>query len=139
MCPRFLARIEELPVNPKDLKYAKSHEWVRVDGDTCVVGLTRFAVDQLTDITYIELPKVGERVTGGEGMGEVESVKAVSDIYAPLDGEIAAVNDALSMDASLVSRDPYGEGWLVRIRPAKDGRMDHLMGAEEYTRQTEGA
>ncbi|MFM8931578.1 MAG: glycine cleavage system protein GcvH [Gemmataceae bacterium] len=126
-------------MNPKDLKYAKSHEWVRVEGDTCLVGLTRFAVDQLTDITYIELPKAGEKVTSGEGMGEVESVKAVSDIYAPLDGEIVAVNEGLAVDASLVSRDPYGEGWLVRIRPSQTGALDHLMNADEYTKQTEGA
>lgn len=126
-------------MNPKDLKYAKSHEWVRVEGETCLVGLTRFAVDQLTDITYIELPKVGDKVTGGEGMGEVESVKAVSDIYAPLDGEVVAVNDGLAVDASLVSRDPYGEGWLVRIRPTQPGLPDHLMNSDDYTKQTEGA
>ena len=124
-------------MNPKDLKYAKSHEWVRAEGGEFVVGLTRFAVDQLTDITYIELPKNGTAVTAGEGMGEVESVKAVSDIYAPVSGTIVAVNDALSLDASLVSRDPYGEGWLVRIKPGAQGPLDHLMDAEEYSRQTE--
>ena len=125
-------------MNPKDLKYAKSHEWVRAEGGEYVVGLTRFAVDQLTDITYIELPKSGAAVTAGEGMGEVESVKAVSDIYAPVSGTVVAVNDALSMDASLVSRDPYGEGWLVRIKPGKPGPLDHLLDADEYSRQTEG-
>jgi len=95
-------------MNPKDLKYAKTHEWVRAEGDTLLVGLTRFAVDQLTDVTYIELPKVGAKVKAGEGMGEIESVKAVSDIYAPVSGEVVAVNGALAADASLVSRDPYG-------------------------------
>lgn len=125
-------------MNPKDLKYAKTHEWVRAEGENMLVGLTRFAVDQLTDITYIELPKVGSKVQQGEGMGEVESVKAVSDIYAPVGGEIVAVNDALASDASLVSRDPYGEGWLVRIRPEKSGTLDHLLSADEYAKQTEG-
>lgn len=125
-------------MNPKDLKYAKTHEWVRAEGENYLVGLTRFAVDQLTDITYIELPKVGSRVERGEGMGEVESVKAVSDIYAPVGGEIVAVNDALASDASLVSRDPYGEGWLVRIRPENSGALDHLLSADEYAKQTEG-
>jgi glycine cleavage system H protein len=128
----------ESSVNLKDLKYAKTHEWVRAEGENYLVGLTRFAVDQLTDITYIELPKVGSRVERGEGMGEVESVKAVSDIYAPVGGEIVAVNDALASDASLVSRDPYGEGWLVRIRPEKSGALDHLLSADEYAKQTEG-
>ncbi len=125
-------------MNPKDLKYAKTHEWVRAEGDTLVVGLTRFAVDQLTDVTYIELPKAGAKVKAGEGMGEIESVKAVSDIYAPVSGEVVAVNGALAADASLVSRDPYGDGWLVRVRPDAVGPLDHLMAAEDYSKQTEG-
>jgi glycine cleavage system H protein len=105
---------------------------------TLLVGLTRFAVDQLTDVTYIELPKAGAKVKAGEGMGEIESVKAVSDIYAPVSGEVVAVNGALAADASLVSRDPYGDGWLVRVRPDAVGPLDHLMAAEDYSKQTEG-
>ncbi len=126
-------------MNPKDLRYAKTHEWVREDGLDYVVGLTRFAVDHLTDITYIELPKFGSVVAQGQGMGEVESVKAVSDIYAPLSGTVVAVNESLAGDASIISRDPYGEGWLVRIRPNPAGLLNHLMEADDYDRQVDGS
>jgi len=126
-------------MNPKDLRYAKTHEWVREDGLDYVVGLTRFAVDHLTDITYIELPKFGSVVAQGQGMGEVESVKAVSDIYAPVSGTVVAVNESLAGDASIISRDPYGEGWLVRIRPNPAGLLNHLMGADDYDRQVDGS
>lgn len=122
-------------MNPTDLRYAKTHEWVRTEGHECVVGLTRFAVDQLTDVTYIQLPKVGSKVSTGEGFGEIESVKAVSDIYAPVSGGVVAVNEALSGDPGLVSRDPYGAGWLVRIRVAGAVDLSHLMDARGYDAQ----
>lgn len=122
-------------MNPTDLRYAKTHEWVRAEGQECVIGLTRFAVDQLTDVTYIQLPKVGRNVSTGEGFGEIESVKAVSDIYAPIAGEVVAVNEALSGDPGLVSRDPYGAGWLARIRVAGAVDLSHLMDAGGYDAQ----
>ena len=117
-------------MNPIGLRYAKTHEWVRVEGHDCVVGLTRFAVDQLTDVTYIQLPKVGRKVSAGESFGEIESVKAVSDIYAPVAGEVVAVNEALLGDPGLVSRDPYGAGWLAKIRIDGTQNLSHLMDAK---------
>lgn len=122
-------------MNPSDVRYAKTHEWVRVDGGECVVGLTRFAVDQLTDVTYIQLPTVGKKVKAGDGLGEIESVKAVSDIYAPVSGEVAAVNSELARDPGLVSRDPYGAGWLVRLRVEGVPELGHLMDARGYEAQ----
>ena len=122
-------------MNPSDLRYAKTHEWVRADGDECVIGLTRFAVDQLTDVTYIQLPAVGKKVKTGDGLGEIESVKAVSDIYAPVTGEVVAVNADLSRDPGLVSRDPYGSGWLVRLRVEGAVESGHLMDARAYEAQ----
>ena len=122
-------------MNPIDLRYAKTHEWVRAEGHDCVVGLTRFAVDQLTDVTYIQLPKVGRKVSAGESFGEIESVKAVSDIYAPVAGEVVAVNEALSGDPGLVSRDPYGAGWLAKIRIDGTQSLSHLMDATGYDAQ----
>lgn len=126
-------------MSPSDLRYAKTHEWVRVEGDECVVGLTRFAVDQLTDVTYIQLPKAGRKVSAGEGFGEIESVKAVSDIYAPVSGEVALVNEALNSDPGLVSRDPYGAGWLARIRVPGVPDLSVLMSAAEYEAQVSGS
>ncbi len=122
-------------MNPSDLRYAKTHEWVRADGDECVIGLTRFAVDQLTDVTYSQLPAVGKKVKTGDGLGEIESVKAVSDIYAPVTGEVVAVNAELSRDPGLVSRDPYGAGWLVRLRFEGAVESGHLMDARAYEAQ----
>ena len=122
-------------MNPSDLRYAKTHEWVRADGDECVIGLTRFAVDQLTDVTYIQLPAVGKKVKAGDGLGEIESVKAVSDIYAPVTGEVMEVNTDLSRDPGLVSRDPYGAGWLVRLRVESAVESGHLMDARAYEAQ----
>ena len=122
-------------MNPSELRYAKTHEWVRADGDECVIGLTRFAVDQLTDVTYIQLPAVGKKVKAGDGLGEIESVKAVSDIYAPVTGEVVAVNTDLSRDPGLVSRDPYGAGWLVRLRVEVAVESGHLMDARAYEAQ----
>lgn len=122
-------------MNPAYLRYAKTHEWVRVEGGECVVGLTRFAVDQLTDVTYIQLPKVGLNVRAGQGFGEIESVKAVSDIYAPVAGVVTAVNEALSGDPGLVSRDPYGAGWLARIRMEGEVGLSHLMDSRGYDAQ----
>lgn len=99
-----------------DLLYAPSHEWVRVEGDEAVVGITHFAQEQLGDLTFVELPQVGDGLTSGREMGSVESVKAASDIYSPVTGEVIAINDALESAPEKINEDPYGQGWMLRVR-----------------------
>jgi glycine cleavage system H protein len=122
-------------MDPKTLRYATSHEWASLDGDTCTLGITKFAVEQLTDVVYIELPDVGDHVFSGESFGEIESVKAVSEIYSPVNGEVIAVNGALENDPSIVSNDPYGKGWMVKIKCEPGSKLDHLMTLEKYEKQ----
>ena len=122
-------------MDPQQLRYAKTHEWAALEGDVCTVGLTKFAVDQLTDVIYIELPDLGEPTSAGDSFGEIESVKSVNDLYAPVSGEVIAVNPQLEADPALVSKDPYGEGWLVKIKVDKGATLDHLMTAEQYAKQ----
>jgi len=122
-------------MDPKTLRYSKTHEWARLEGDTCVVGLSQFAVDQLTDIIYIELPDVGDAVSAEGSFGEIESVKAVNDLYSPVHGEVAAINGELENDPALVSRDPYGKGWLIKVKVAAGANLDHLLTHEQYQQQ----
>lgn len=122
---------------PGDRKYLKSHEWVREDGDTYVVGITDFAQDQLGDVVFVELPAAGDSVTEGEGVAVVESVKTASDIYAPFDGEIVEANEELDSTPDLLNTDPYGDGWLFRIRPSGPVSGQNLLSAEEYEQQVE--
>jgi glycine cleavage system H protein len=103
-------------MDPKTLKFTPTHEWVHLDGDVATVGISRFAVDQLTDLIMIELPKVGTRVAPGKSFGEVESVKAVSDLYAPVGGEVVEVNSAVADDVQVLAEDPYEKGWLIKVR-----------------------
>ena len=103
---------------PNNLKYTKDHEWVLIDGDIAIVGITDFAQKELGDIVYVQLPKVGEAVVAGKVCGEVESTKSVSDIYAPVTGTIVAINDALSNSPETINSDPYGAGWLAKIEVA---------------------
>ena len=116
-------------------RFAKTHEWARLDGDVCTVGLTQFAVDQLTDIIYIELPDVEDPATAEESFGEIESVKSVNDLYSPVNGDIVEVNSQLDNDPSLVSKDPYGKGWLIKIKVAPGTTLDHLLTHEQYQQQ----
>lgn len=109
--------------NPTELKYTAEHEWLAVDGDTARVGVTAFAADALGDVVYVDLPAVGDTVTAGEACGELESTKSVSDLYAPVTGEVVAVNDAVDADPSLVNSDPFGEGWLFVVRFAATGDL----------------
>jgi len=102
---------------PSDLLYAKSHEWLRLEKDAATVGITDHAQSELSDVVYVELPKLGRKVTAGEAIATVESVKAASDIYAPVGGEIVEANAALTSDPGLVNREPYGQGWLFRVKP----------------------
>lgn len=119
-------------VLPEDVKYATDHEWARVEGDEVVIGLADYAQDQLGDIVFVELPGEGDSFDKGEEFGTVESVKAVSELYMPLGGEIVAVNDALEDDPALVNTDPYGEGWLIRIKPADMSELDAMLDKAAY-------
>jgi glycine cleavage system H protein len=122
-------------MDPKTLRYAPTHEWTSLDGDTATLGITQFAVDQLTDVVYIELPDVGDHVFRGESFGEIESVKAVSDLYSPVDGEIIAINEKILDDPGRVTSDPYGKGWMVKIKVEPGSTLDHLMTLEQYEKQ----
>jgi glycine cleavage system H protein len=117
---------------PTDLRYTKDHEWVRVDGDQATVGITDYAAQQLGDIVFVELPDDGRRLEQFATFGVVESVKAVSDLFAPLSGEVVATNPALTGSPELVNGDPFGEGWMIRIRVADATELDGLLAAEAY-------
>ena len=122
-------------MDPSTLKFTKTHEWVHLDGDVATVGISRFAVDQLTDLIVIELPKVGAKLTQGKPFGEVESVKAVSDLYAPIAGEVVEVNEAVSGDVQLLAEDPYVKGWLVKVKGADASRGAGMMDHATYQAQ----
>src|SRR6266852_4444670 len=122
-------------MDPKTLRYAPTHEWASLAGDTCTVGISKFAVDQLTDIVYIELPEVGDHVFAGESFGEIESVKAVSDLYSPVNGEVIAINEKVVNDPTIISNDPYGKGWMVKIKIEPGQTLDGLMTLEQYEKQ----
>lgn len=117
---------------PDDLRYTSDHEWVRGDGDTVRVGITAFAQDALGDVVYVSLPSVGDALAVGDACGEVESTKSVSDIFAPVAGEVTAVNDALDATPELVNSDPYGDGWMFEVRPDDAAVLDDLMDAAAY-------
>ena len=128
-------RIEEEPLYPDDLKYTSEHEWVRVPGESdgsVRVGITHYAQDALGDIVYVSLPEVGETVTAGNPCGELESTKSVSDIFAPVDGEVVARNDALDATPELVNNDPYGGGWLFEVVPTDADAVNGLMDSAAY-------
>ena len=117
---------------PQDLFYEKTHEWLRIDDHTATVGITDFAQNQLSDLTFVELPEVGKVVEAGDEVAVLESVKAASDIYAPVAGEIVAVNSALDDAPELINNSPYEEGWLFKIKFEKEEDVDNLLSAEEY-------
>ena len=120
---------------PAGLRYTAEHEWVRADGDTLRVGITSFAQEALGDVVYVSLPAVGDAVVAGDTCGEVESTKSVSDLYAPVSGEVTAVNGALDATPELVNSDPYGEGWMYELRVSDAGVLDTLMDVDAYTAQ----
>jgi glycine cleavage system H protein len=117
---------------PKNLKYTKSHEWVRVDGNVAVVGITDHAQNELTDVVYIELPAVGARTEAGKQCAVVESVKAASDIYAPVSGDVATVNEELASVPELLNQDPYGKGWMFTVIISDAGELNELLSPEDY-------
>ena len=117
---------------PDELHYTEDHEWLRVEGDEAIVGITAYAADQLGDVVFVELPEVGTSLSGRQSFGVVESVKAVSDLYAPIAGEVVAVNEALTSQPELVNSDPYGEGWMLRVRLGDHGELEGLSDAAAY-------
>jgi glycine cleavage system H protein len=119
-------------MDPKSLKYADSHEWAGLEGDIVTIGITQFAVDQLTDVTYLELPKVGKVLKAGDEFGVVESVKMTSPLYAPVAGEVIAVNEAPVKDTALVNASPFDQAWMIKIKLAGGADLSHLKSADEY-------
>lgn len=122
---------------PNDRRYAQTHEWFLVQGRTVTVGITQFAADELTDITYVDLPAVGTTVESGASLGEIESVKATSDLYSAVAGKVVAVNEKLRDHPELVNQDPFGEGWMVRLECGDLGPLEKLMDAAAYERMIE--
>ena len=117
---------------PEDLHYSKDHEWVRVDGDVAVIGITDYAQNSLGDVVYVELPKAGEEFSANEPFGSVESVKAVSEVFTPIAGVVAQINESLADEPETVNSDPYGSGWMVRLKMSNPSEVDSLLTAAEY-------
>ena len=122
---------------PDDVRYTREHEWARRDGDTVTVGITSYATDQLGDIVFVELPDVGRRIEAMKPFGVVEAVKTVSDLFAPLAGEVVEVNTVLTDNPGIVNQQPYGEGWLIRIRPDRATDLDALLSPADYEKLVE--
>lgn len=132
-------------MDPSALRFAESHEWVFLQGDIATIGITKFAVEQLTDLVFVQLPDVGRKIKASEPFGEIESVKAVSDLYAPVSGEVIATNPLLAMDpktnqqdAMKIAADPFGAGWLIKLRVAAGTTLDHLLTLDQYQQQIAG-
>ncbi len=121
---------------PDDRRYLETHEWHRLDGDTVTIGITQFAADELTDITFVDLPRVGAAVAANRAFGEIESVKATSDLVSGVSGTVVAVNEALADNPALVNKDPFGEGWLIKVKATNPAEMEKLLTARQYEKQT---
>lgn len=121
-----------------NLRYTEEHEWVRLEGDTAVVGISQYAQEQLGDVVYVELPEIGRKVEKGKEMAVVESVKAASEVYAPVSGEVVAANAALTAEPAKVNADPMGEGWFVKLKIANKAELDKLMDEAAYKKFVEG-
>ena len=117
---------------PKDLKYTKTHEWIKVEKDVGTIGITDFATKQLTDLVYIELPSVGEKLTQSSPFGVIESVKAVFDLNSPVSGEVIEVHEELSQQIDLISKDPYGRGWMIKVKVENPDELNSLMDSKDY-------
>ncbi|MRR11790.1 glycine cleavage system protein GcvH [bacterium] len=117
---------------PKELKYDREHEWVRMEGDVAVIGISDFAQDQLGEVVYVDLPSAGDTLSAGDSFGEVESVKSVSELFTPVSGEILEVNDVLDDAPETVNEDPYGDGWMIKVRLSDPSEVDGLMDAAGY-------
>ena len=121
---------------PKDLRFLQTHEWHRLDGDVATIGITQIAADELTDITYVSLPKVGAKLTANDRFGEIESVKATSDLYSGVGGTVTEINNELANNPGLVNTDPYGKGWMLKVRLENRGDWDKLLTSEAYQEKT---
>lgn len=121
-----------MSATPKDRKYSKTHEWFRLDGDVVTVGISKFAADELTDITFVDLPAAGAAVTAGKPFGVVESVKATSDLISSISGQVVETNSRLANEPELVNNDSFGEGWMIKVRIADPGALGSLMDADAY-------
>ena len=119
--------------HPKNLKYTKEHEWIDIQDDIAICGITDYAQELMTEIVYVELPEVGEEVGAGDKIASLESVKSVSDIYSPLSGKVIEINEDTEEDPGLVNRDAFGDGWILKIKLSDPGEIDHLLSAEEYS------
>lgn len=122
---------------PSELKYTNDHEWVMEEGDTLIIGISDYAQDSLGEIVYIELPSEGDEITKGDPFGAVESTKAVSDLYAPVSGDVLEVNEALLDAPETINEDPYGEGWMIKVKPYDPGELKDLMESSSYTEHVE--
>lgn len=123
---------------PDDLKYMDSHEYVRLEGEIATIGISAFAIDQLGDIVFLELPEIGDALEKGQSFGTIESVKAVEDMYAPVSGTVVERNDALVDAPEQLAEDPYGEGWLLKLRISDHDEIDEALSAQEYREQVQG-
>ena len=121
---------------PKELRYSQDHEWVKVEGENARIGISYFAQDELGDIVFVELPEVGDKITAGEPFGSVESVKTVSELYAPISGKVVEINEELSDSPEFVNESPYDKAWMIVIEPANLAEIDNLMTAEQYEEMT---
>jgi len=119
-------------VYPADLKYDREHEWVRVEGEIAVIGISHFAQDQLGEVVYVDLPSAGDELAAGETFGEIESVKSVSELFSPVSGEVVEVNDDLDAAPETINTDPYGAGWMIKVKMADASQLDSMMAADEY-------
>jgi len=125
-----------MPTPPSDRRYLESHEWHQITGDSATIGITQQAADELTDITFVKLPVIGTTLTANQPFGEIESVKATSDLYSGLSGTVTDVNDQLATNPGLVNNDPYGQGWMLKIKLSNPAEADKLLSADDYVKKT---
>jgi glycine cleavage system H protein len=121
---------------PSDRRYLETHEWHKPEGNVVTIGITQFAADELTDITYVSLPKVGQKLSANSRFGEIESVKATSDLYSGVSGEVTEINRELANNPGLVNQDPYNKGWMIRVRVANPGEVNKLLSVDDYLKKT---
>ena len=121
---------------PNDRRYLETHEWHKPEGSVVTIGITKFAADELTDITYVSLPKVGQKLTANSRFGEIESVKATSDLYSGVSGEVTEINRELANNPGLVNQDPYNKGWMIRVRVANAAEVNKLLSVDDYLKKT---
>lgn len=124
--------------SPADCRFLKSHEWHKIEGNTVTLGISKFAVDELTDITFVELPSVGDEFSAGDEIGEIESVKTTSELYSGVGGKVVAVNEELENNPGLINEDPFGAGWLIKIEVSSSDEFDGLLSSEDYDKQYAG-